>query len=71
MLALWARRQLDASAARGVLGLDPTALDVVPSEHLWVNPGCGLKTRRWEEVRPALSNLVAAARQVRDRLGAT
>ncbi|MBN9073957.1 MAG: 5-methyltetrahydropteroyltriglutamate--homocysteine S-methyltransferase [Rhizobiales bacterium] len=32
---------------------------------LWVNPDCGLKTRRWEEVRPALVNMVAAARQLR------
>ncbi|HQT75903.1 MAG: 5-methyltetrahydropteroyltriglutamate--homocysteine S-methyltransferase [Rhodospirillales bacterium 20-64-7] len=32
---------------------------------IWVNPDCGLKTRRWEEVRPALENLVAAARSLR------
>ena len=32
---------------------------------IWVNPDCGLKTRRWEEVRPALENLVAAARVLR------
>jgi len=32
---------------------------------IWVNPDCGLKTRKWEEVRPALANLVAAARQLR------
>ncbi len=32
---------------------------------LWVNPDCGLKTRGWAEVRPALVNLVAAARQLR------
>jgi 5-methyltetrahydropteroyltriglutamate--homocysteine methyltransferase len=32
---------------------------------IWVNPDCGLKTRTWEEVRPALQNLVAAARQLR------
>jgi 5-methyltetrahydropteroyltriglutamate--homocysteine methyltransferase len=32
---------------------------------IWVNPDCGLKTRRWEEVRPALVNMVAAARQLR------
>jgi 5-methyltetrahydropteroyltriglutamate--homocysteine methyltransferase len=32
---------------------------------LWVNPDCGLKTRRWEEVRPALVNMVAAARRLR------
>ena len=33
---------------------------------LWVNPDCGLKTRKWEEVKPALVNMVAAARQVRE-----
>jgi 5-methyltetrahydropteroyltriglutamate--homocysteine methyltransferase len=32
---------------------------------LWINPDCGLKTRRWEEVRPALINMVAAARELR------
>ncbi len=32
---------------------------------IWVNPDCGLKTRGWEEVRPALENLVAAARALR------
>ena len=32
---------------------------------LWINPDCGLKTRKWDEVRPALVNMVAAARQLR------
>lgn len=32
---------------------------------IWVNPDCGLKTRRWEEVRPALANMVEAARSLR------
>jgi 5-methyltetrahydropteroyltriglutamate--homocysteine methyltransferase len=32
---------------------------------IWVNPDCGLKTRKWEEVKPALENLVAAAKQLR------
>ncbi|MGF6254636.1 5-methyltetrahydropteroyltriglutamate--homocysteine S-methyltransferase [Ensifer sp. LBL] len=32
---------------------------------IWVNPDCGLKTRRWEETRPALVNMVAAARALR------
>jgi 5-methyltetrahydropteroyltriglutamate--homocysteine methyltransferase len=44
------------------------ALEVVPADRLWVNPDCGLKTRRWEEVRPAITNMVAAARDVRDRV---
>ncbi len=36
---------------------------------LWVNPDCGLKTRKWDEVRPALVNMVAAARQLRAAVG--
>lgn len=32
---------------------------------IWVNPDCGLKTRSWDEVRPALVNMVEAARQMR------
>jgi 5-methyltetrahydropteroyltriglutamate--homocysteine methyltransferase len=34
---------------------------------LWINPDCGLKTRKWEEVRPSLVNMVAAARELRAR----
>lgn len=37
---------------------------------IWVNPDCGLKTRSWEEVRPALENLVAAARRLRQEVAA-
>ncbi len=36
-------------------------LVVVPAESLWVNPDCGLKTRKWEEVKPAIRNMAAAA----------
>jgi 5-methyltetrahydropteroyltriglutamate--homocysteine methyltransferase len=32
---------------------------------IWINPDCGLKTRKWEEVQPALVNMVAAARELR------
>jgi 5-methyltetrahydropteroyltriglutamate--homocysteine methyltransferase len=32
---------------------------------LWVNPDCGLKTRGYAEVQPSLTNMVAAAKQVR------
>jgi 5-methyltetrahydropteroyltriglutamate--homocysteine methyltransferase len=41
------------------------AAERVPSERLWVNPDCGLKTRSWAEVRPALRNMVAAALSLR------
>jgi 5-methyltetrahydropteroyltriglutamate--homocysteine methyltransferase len=43
------------------------ARDRIGDDQLWVNPDCGLKTRKWEEVRPALINMVAAARQLRRR----
>jgi 5-methyltetrahydropteroyltriglutamate--homocysteine methyltransferase len=33
---------------------------------LWVNPDCGLKTRRWPETKAALVNMVAAARMARE-----
>jgi 5-methyltetrahydropteroyltriglutamate--homocysteine methyltransferase len=35
-------------------------------DQIWVNPDCGLKTRRWEEVRPALENMVRAAKAMRN-----
>ena len=41
------------------------AAERIPAERLWVNPDCGLKTRQWPEVIPALSNMVAAARTLR------
>ncbi|MDR2149386.1 MAG: 5-methyltetrahydropteroyltriglutamate--homocysteine S-methyltransferase [Spirochaetaceae bacterium] len=40
-------------------------LKVLARDKMWVNPDCGLKTRTWEEVRPALHNMVEAARTVR------
>jgi 5-methyltetrahydropteroyltriglutamate--homocysteine methyltransferase len=39
-------------------------------ERLWVNPDCGLKTRRWEEVEPALRAMVEAAQRRRARTAA-
>jgi 5-methyltetrahydropteroyltriglutamate--homocysteine methyltransferase len=42
------------------------ALDVLDTEQMWVNPDCGLKTRRWVEVKPALKNMVQAAENVRE-----
>jgi 5-methyltetrahydropteroyltriglutamate--homocysteine methyltransferase len=39
----------------------------VGRERLWVNPDCGLKTRRWEEVLPALEHMMSAVRSVRAR----
>lgn len=57
------------SEAEVAAALD-ASLTAIPAERLWVNPDCGLKTRGYEETVASLKNLVAAARQARDRLPA-
>jgi 5-methyltetrahydropteroyltriglutamate--homocysteine methyltransferase len=42
------------------------AAERIPPQRLWVNPDCGLKTRAWEEVIPALKNMVEAAKRLRE-----
>ncbi|MCG7254301.1 5-methyltetrahydropteroyltriglutamate--homocysteine S-methyltransferase [Corynebacterium hadale] len=47
-----------------IAGLLRAALENVPTDRLWVNPDCGLKTRGYAEVEPSLRNLVAARDEV-------
>jgi 5-methyltetrahydropteroyltriglutamate--homocysteine methyltransferase len=51
-----------------IVELITAALKSLPSEKLWINPDCGLKTRGYDEVRPSLANLVAAAKAARGDL---
>ncbi|RMI14409.1 5-methyltetrahydropteroyltriglutamate--homocysteine S-methyltransferase [Cellulomonas triticagri] len=51
-----------------VTDLLASAVRVVDPTQLWVNPDCGLKTRRYEEVTPSLEHVLAATRTVRDSL---
>ncbi len=51
--------------AEEMVGLLRLAAEALPRERLWVNPDCGCKTRGWAEVKPAMANLVAAARRLR------
>jgi 5-methyltetrahydropteroyltriglutamate--homocysteine methyltransferase len=44
------------------------AAELLPAGNLWVNPDCGLKTRKWPETKAALENMVAAARQAREQI---
>ncbi|MEV8512544.1 5-methyltetrahydropteroyltriglutamate--homocysteine S-methyltransferase [Dactylosporangium sp. NPDC051484] len=44
------------------------ALRAIPPARLWVNPDCGLKTRTYEEVRAALTNVVEATRTLRESI---
>ncbi len=48
-----------------IVALIAKAAERIPAERLWVNPDCGLKTRHWHEVIPALTNMVRAARILR------
>ncbi len=41
------------------------ASTVLDPAQIWVNPDCGLKTRGWSEVKPALINMVDAAKTMR------
>jgi 5-methyltetrahydropteroyltriglutamate--homocysteine methyltransferase len=52
-----------------IVQLMEKAAERIPAERLWVNPDCGLKTRQWEEVIPALTSMVNAARTLRARAG--
>jgi len=46
-------------------GLLTLARKRLADTQIWIDPDCGLKTRKWEEVQPALVNMVAAARELR------
>lgn len=46
------------------------ALEVIPVDRLWINPDCGLKTRNWEEVVPALNALVESVLRIRNQVSA-
>jgi 5-methyltetrahydropteroyltriglutamate--homocysteine methyltransferase len=40
-------------------------LEVLPKEQLWINPDCGLKTRKWPEVKQSLKNMVEAVQIIK------
>jgi 5-methyltetrahydropteroyltriglutamate--homocysteine methyltransferase len=44
------------------------AMVVIPIRNLWVNPDCGLKTRKWAETEAALRNMISAAKLLRESL---
>ena len=49
-----------------MVGLMEKAKAVIPSDQLWVNPDCGLKTRQWPETKKALIEMVEAAKFLRE-----
>ena len=48
-----------------IVKLMEKAVQKIPATRLWVNPDCGLKTRTWDEVIPALRNMVNASKTLR------
>ncbi len=44
------------------------AATLLPVKNLWVNPDCGLKTRKWPETQEALKNMVQAAQEAREKI---
>ena len=50
-----------------IVKLMTKAAERIPADRLWVNPDCGLKTRQWQEVTPALEHMVAAATALREQ----
>ncbi|QJC28902.1 5-methyltetrahydropteroyltriglutamate--homocysteine S-methyltransferase [Enterobacteriaceae endosymbiont of Plateumaris rustica] len=44
------------------------ALKNISFKNLWVNPDCGLKTRKWEEVIKSLHNMVKATKILRKKI---
>jgi 5-methyltetrahydropteroyltriglutamate--homocysteine methyltransferase len=44
------------------------AIERIPVEQLWINPDCGLKTRKWPETQEALKNMVKAAYILREEI---
>tara|TARA_R110002153_G_scaffold113667_4_gene256033 strand:- start:1056 stop:3359 length:2304 start_codon:yes stop_codon:yes gene_type:complete len=54
-------------SVEAILALLEQASTKIPVENLWVNPDCGLKTRNWDEVTPALKNMLEATKIARAR----
>ncbi|WP_020619657.1 5-methyltetrahydropteroyltriglutamate--homocysteine S-methyltransferase [Paenibacillus daejeonensis] len=54
-----------------ITGMIDRALRVLDPAQFWINPDCGLKTRRQEETILALRNMVSATEQARERYAVT
>lgn len=56
-------------SAEEMITLLEKAAEALPARNLWVNPDCGLKTRKWPETKAALTNMVKAASVMRAKAG--
>ncbi|WP_185851497.1 5-methyltetrahydropteroyltriglutamate--homocysteine S-methyltransferase [Blattabacterium cuenoti] len=51
-----------------IFDLIKKASNNLPIRNIWVNPDCGLKTRKWNEVIKSLKNMTEAAKMAREKL---
>ncbi|WP_343192194.1 5-methyltetrahydropteroyltriglutamate--homocysteine S-methyltransferase [Buchnera aphidicola] len=52
----------------GIKSLLRKVIDYIPIQRVWVNPDCGLKTRTWEETELSLTNMIKAAKALRNEI---
>jgi len=50
-----------------IANLIEQAAQVIDMDKLWVNPDCGLKTRKMDEIIAALANMIEAAKRIREK----
>jgi len=65
-LGVWDIHSPYVPAPEEMMEIVERALKVIPKENFWINPDCGLKTRRWEEVIPALKAMLTVANGLRE-----
>jgi 5-methyltetrahydropteroyltriglutamate--homocysteine methyltransferase len=51
-----------------MISLLAKAANFLSAQNIWVNPDCGLKTRKWPETKAVLQNMVAAVKQARKQI---
>ncbi|WP_113738538.1 5-methyltetrahydropteroyltriglutamate--homocysteine S-methyltransferase [Blattabacterium clevelandi] len=51
-----------------IFDLIQKASNRIPIRNIWINPDCGLKTRKWDEVIKSLKNMTESARIARKKL---
>lgn len=68
-LGVWDIHSIKIPAVEEMENIVDRALKVIPKENFWINPDCGLKTRNWDEVIPALKNMVEVAKRKREKTG--
>ncbi|CAA3704842.1 5-methyltetrahydropteroyltriglutamate--homocysteine S-methyltransferase [Candidatus Portiera aleyrodidarum] len=49
-----------------MISLIQKAAKSIPIDRIWINPDCGLKTRKWNDVDSSLKNMVKAAYKLRN-----